>query len=260
MKYVHYPVTVIPEEWKKKAESAKNKAEEKHGEDYADYIASRSDVWASLKPVLEALSNGKCWYSEARDKVSYWQVDHFRPKSIYPWLAFDWQNYRLCGGIPNVAKLNNFPLSGTSVRATLQNKSINQEEPMLLDPTHWGDPDLLTFNGNGEPACARPNEQGVRKRVQETVRLFQLDSERLCSSRREKWRSCERKLKALRSIVEQHRHQANTDANGHLKEICLDLDELYSDEAEFTATAWACARQMNAEPIVLFARTVAQAA
>lgn len=259
MKYINFPVTVVKETWKRKAERASLLAAEKSGKECGEYISSRSSVWSELKPDLEALSDGKCWYTEAKDKVSYWQVDHYRPKSIYPWLAFDWRNMRLAGAVPNISKLNNFPLAEEASRATFGNPSIVNEAPLLLDPTQWGDPDLLSFNGNGEAACALPTNEKAQRRVAETVRILELNSEKLCAGRREKWRLCERKLKALRKIVEDQRHQDNSDAVTHLEELCKDLDQLYADQSEFTATAWACARELNAETIVRLAKQLAQA-
>ena len=64
------------------------------------FLGTKSAIWTELKPVLASLSDGKCWYTEAKDRVSYWEVDHFRPKKVYPWLAFDWANFRLCGANP----------------------------------------------------------------------------------------------------------------------------------------------------------------
>lgn len=103
--------------------------------------------------------------------------------------------------------------------------------PLLLDPTQWGDPDLLAFTGAGQPTSADP---------------------------RDMWRSCERRLKDLRGIVEAQRHQNNTDAGGRLKDICRDMDDLYDEESEFTATAWACVKELNAEMIVRLAKEMAR--
>ena len=65
--------------------------------------------------------NNKCWYTEAYDSVSSIHVDHYRPKGRakdldgnecegYWWLAFEWKNYRICGQLINVKKLDVFPI------------------------------------------------------------------------------------------------------------------------------------------------------
>lgn len=258
MKYINYPVGAIDAAWLTRADAAANTAAQKSEEAAKVYIASRSEIWSDLKPALEALSSGKCWYSEAKDRVSYWHVDHYRPKSSYPWLAFDWRNMRLCGGMPNIAKSDDFPLADETTRATAACPSTALEVALLLDPTRWGDPDLLTFNGAGEPTCADPRDTVADQRVKLSVKILNLDTEKLCEGRRDTWRSCERRLKDLRGIIEAQRHQNNTDAGDRLKDLCRDLNELYDEESEFTATAWACAKELNAEKIVRLAQEVAK--
>ena len=259
MKYIVVPASVAKSGWLKRAAKAQNAANEKpEGVKRLDYINTRSKVWSDLKPQLELLSAGKCWYSEARDKVSFWQVDHYRPKSLYPWLAFDWRNYRLCGGVPNVAKLNNFPLEESTTRAKSVDDSLDQELPLLLDPSRWGDADLLTFTANGEPACSLPKDELAVRRVRETITLLQLDREQLCAARREKWRECEVKLKELRRILVARRQQETDDAERHMNLLCCELDKLFDEDAEFTATARACARQLEAERLVELAKQQAR--
>jgi uncharacterized protein (TIGR02646 family) len=255
LKYILFPANAVQARWLKRAQKAVEAAEKKaEGPERQEYISTRSKVWTDLKPQLEALSAGKCWYSEARDIVSYWHVDHYRPKSLYPWLAFEWRNYRLCGGVPNVAKLNSFPLENEAARASSLQDNIGDEGPLLLDPVQWGDPDLLTFTANGEPACAIPQDQLAVRRVRETVSLLELDREQLCAARRQKWRRCETKLKELRRILNERRQQETDDAIRHMNELCRDLADLYDDNAEFTSTALACARQLNAEQLVALAK------
>ena len=72
-------------------------------------------VWGKLKEWLLSLSHQKCWFSEAKDCFSHWDVEHYRPKKSakdadgtthegYWWLAFDWQNFRICGNAGNRKK------------------------------------------------------------------------------------------------------------------------------------------------------------
>ena len=98
------------------------------------FIANRSAIWRQLRPILEGISNEKCWYSEARDKVSYWEVDHYRPKKLYPWLAFDWKNFRLCGAKPNRKKTDEFPLEDEVSRATLAAPDTAREGAYCVVP------------------------------------------------------------------------------------------------------------------------------
>jgi uncharacterized protein (TIGR02646 family) len=206
------------------------------------------------------LSDGKCWYSEAKDKVSYWEVDHYRPKKLYPWLAFDWANFRLCGGKPNRKKTDEFPLDDESCRASVASPDTRAEIPLLLDPIVWGDPELMTFKADGEPTCAIPADDLAVRRVRETVSTLELGSEILCEERREKWRKCETKLKKLRNLVEGARHRENPDAAAFSRELCHDIAELFDEKAEFTATAKACAAELQANSIVELAQKLSRRA
>jgi uncharacterized protein (TIGR02646 family) len=259
MKYIYYDAKHVKEAWSQKAHAAQTEASTKLDEKSTQaFILSKSMIWTELKPVLESLSDGKCWYSEAKDKVSHWQVDHFRPKKLYPWLAFDWKNFRLCGGKPNRKKTDEFPLEDESCRARADASDTSGENPLLLDPVCWSDPQLLTFKADGEPTCADPADELAVRRVRETVSALALDSSILCDARREKWRHCETKLKTLRDIVEVNRQRKNVDAAAFSRELCRDIADLFADQAEFTATAKACAAQLGAHELVALARAVFQ--
>lgn len=54
----------------------------------------KSAFWKESKEQLLAESNDKCAYCESPTRViSYGDVEHFRPKSIYWWLAYSYENY-----------------------------------------------------------------------------------------------------------------------------------------------------------------------
>lgn len=53
-----------------------------------------SDFWKESKAQLLEESNNKCAYCETPTRVvAYGDVEHFRPKSIYWWLAYSYENY-----------------------------------------------------------------------------------------------------------------------------------------------------------------------
>jgi hypothetical protein len=54
----------------------------------------KSTVWDKAKDQLLIESNGKCAYCESPTSVvAYGDVEHFRPKSKYWWLAYCYENY-----------------------------------------------------------------------------------------------------------------------------------------------------------------------
>lgn len=73
-----------------------------------------SSKWKSAKKRLKFESGGKCAYCEApTDVVAHGDVEHFRPKSTYWWLAYDFDNYVFACQICNqIYKGDNFPISG----------------------------------------------------------------------------------------------------------------------------------------------------
>ena len=53
-----------------------------------------SGFWKEAKPQLLIESNNKCAYCETPTRVvAYGDVEHFRPKSVYWWLAYSYENY-----------------------------------------------------------------------------------------------------------------------------------------------------------------------
>lgn len=70
-------------------------------------------IWGRAKKTLAAMAHQKCAYCESPiDAERSGAVDHFRPKSLFPSLAYDWDNYFLgCGGC-NGAKSDRWPAGG----------------------------------------------------------------------------------------------------------------------------------------------------
>lgn len=53
-------------------------------------------LWSQFRPTLGSRSNNNCWYCERRCEVTgslEATVDHFRPLSRFPQLAYDWTNW-----------------------------------------------------------------------------------------------------------------------------------------------------------------------
>lgn len=109
--------------------------------------------WKKAKDVLRAESFGKCAYCESdTEKVAHGDVEHFRPKSLYWWLALCVDNYvfscQLCN---QTYKSDEFPVSGATLKGpkvpaalpkgTALKKLIGRICP---DPATVTDDELLT--------------------------------------------------------------------------------------------------------------------
>jgi uncharacterized protein (TIGR02646 family) len=73
--------------------------------------------WKAGKSTLIADSHGKCAYCEAPTTiVAHGDVEHFRPKSIYWWLAYCYDNHLFACQICNQThKGDHFPVSGERI-------------------------------------------------------------------------------------------------------------------------------------------------
>jgi hypothetical protein len=73
-------------------------------------------VWKVAKPQLKLEAGGKCAYCESpTDTVAHGDVEHFRPKSKYWWLAYCYDNYLYACQICNqVHKGDEFPVHATT--------------------------------------------------------------------------------------------------------------------------------------------------
>lgn len=79
-----------------------------------DFKPKARQTWGKAKPQLKQESFGKCAYCEADTAVvAHGDVEHFRPKSSYWWLAYCYDNYTFCCQVCNQTyKGDSFPVTG----------------------------------------------------------------------------------------------------------------------------------------------------
>lgn len=65
----------------------------------------KHNYWSSCLQNLHAVYQGQCAYT-SRHLVETGSVDHFLPKSRYPHLAYEWDNFRLARQVINSRKGN----------------------------------------------------------------------------------------------------------------------------------------------------------
>jgi hypothetical protein len=215
-------------------------------------IDNNSDVWGELKHWLLELSHDKCWFSEAKDCFSHWDVEHYRPKKSakdadgtahegYWWLSFDWTNFRICGNAGNRKKGTFFPLRAGCVRCPPLG-DLRHEDAQLLDPIDEDDPALLSFNleGRAMPA-AHVTDPWERGRVEYSVERYNLDFPPLMDKRKTVWAECwERIQEYLQELTLYHNDRANGIAKDRYKQAARRLRELMHEEKELSAVVRAC--------------------
>ncbi|MBO0130917.1 retron system putative HNH endonuclease [Agrobacterium burrii] len=139
---------------------------------YDETIIHRSEV----PEALSTLFFYKCAYCETRTANT---IDHFRPKSLYPWLAYDWDNlYPTCVECDR-RKGSAFPvMSAYAAPFSTIREARAAEHALLIDPC-YDDPRmhlLFCFDGHYEPLT----EQG-----QITINQLDLNRKLLVRNRQE---------------------------------------------------------------------------
>jgi hypothetical protein len=260
MRFVPFDLKEPPEAWRLKAQGLTdqlNAADTKAKRD--KIIEDNSAVWGELKPWLLKLSEGKCWFSEARDSFSHWDVEHYRPKGAakdadgteygegYWWLAFDWHNYRICGNVGNRKKGSFFPLRDGTHHASAENRNIDDEFPLLLDPTRLDDTVLLSFDEDGD-VKPLPNLDGwSTARVEQSIKRYKLrEHEPLKEARRDVWTRCVLEVNRCQNLMDEQAKSPSAAKREAVLQQMLKLKEMVSFKAEFSATACECLRSRNA--------------
>jgi hypothetical protein len=256
MRFINLEGKQPPKEWLEKAHTA-SKALDGAADTNAQkqVIHDNQHVWKELLSWLRGITKGKCWFSESRGACQYWEVEHFRPKGAarnldstvrpegYWWLAFEWTNFRLCGGVTNRKKGYYFPLREGTHIASSQDRNIDDESPLLLDPTREEDPPLLSFNRNGDVDPTPQMTQWDTERATVSIKRYKLqEHEEFVEARRDVWAKCDLEINKCRNFfLTELRHPTATNRQ-RIKEQVTKLREMGNFFSEFSAVANDCLR------------------
>ena len=223
MMYIDIENNPPHDRWIEKARIKKEKLLQITDLNSRNEFIDNNPIWREIKSHLSKLSHCKCWYSETRDKYSFYHVDHFRPKKKalnldkseregYWWLAYDWKNYRIIGSMGNVNKGTYFPLIGDYC-CNGPDGSIDYEVNLFLDPTNRDDCNKITFgmDGDARPACSDEAMLDY-KRACFTIKCLDLNYNLLSEARKAVWLDCDKKLGAVQKAMKEF-GQNPTDAN-----------------------------------------------
>lgn len=122
--------------------------------------AVQSKCYKKAGEALGKLYHGKCAYCEISIGAgAYTRIDHYRPKSIYKWLAVEWSNLVPSCEVCNTKKKDHFPLPEGVPMATkgepesedspANSKVLLDENPLLLHPELDEPRHHLEFETNG---------------------------------------------------------------------------------------------------------------
>ena len=227
----------------------------------SEIIKEKESLWRDDRIrdwLLQQFAN-KCWYTEAYDTVSSIHVDHYRPKGRvkdlegnecegYWWLAFEWKNYRICGQLINVKKLDIFPIVEGARANSTDPVSLELEAPLLIDPLT--DQARLISYEKDEDGCIAVPAAGISEaeehRADKTIELLGLNlRDRLNQKRAEFWDEC---LMAITEFIGADGPQAlrqvrQASAQNKLKQMVA-----YS--TEFSSVSEACIWKNAPGPLV----------
>ena len=225
-------------------------------------INDNSEHWGKLKDWLLDLSNRKCWFSEAHEIYSHYDVEHFRPKleakqlngpprDGYWWLAFDYRNFRVCGNVGNRKKGGWFPLQVGSVVSTYDNQCEESETYYLLDPTDADDVELISFDEEGNAIPAPGITEWEAQRVEETIKRLKLNEhEDLATKRRKVWQSMALEIAKYEYAKSRCGKGGNPGAKAKLSEYVRNIKKMTKECEELSAVAKWCILFRNDQKLI----------
>ena len=142
-----------------------------------------------VRGALIAMHGRVCAYcqSELR-RGDRGDVDHFRPRSLYRWLTYDFRNFLLsCLECNRTIKRSLFPLRPRASHCTYaRRKSLAREARLLLDPSvdeidAWVTYDIKKETCPIVPMTSLPPK--IAEMVEATIRFFRLNLETVATPR-----------------------------------------------------------------------------
>jgi uncharacterized protein (TIGR02646 family) len=241
MRKINNDALPVPNEWQVRCNDAKCKLAA--GQISPD---DRQQIWKDMKDALAERSHDKCWYCEIVQERSDNNVDHFRPKALYPWLAFELSNFRYACTYCNSRRKNpetgetggkgdQFPLADESKRAEAEGGE-DDESPLLLDPCRPQDPGLLDFRDDGRPCAKYPDHARRRLRAETSIRCYHLDSPALVEKRRELAAKLTKKIKQADKLIDRC-DCGDPGIDNAFNALIADLSDAIAEKAELSTVA-----------------------
>lgn len=262
---------LLPDGWEERARQATEEVRKAlPGKERSEMIDKYSKVWQDLKVQLKQLSNGKCWYCESPAHRILGDVDHHRPKKEiadperphpgYWWLAFTWRNFRFSCEICNRrttdaatglvgGKGSYFPMADDEGYRISESEyqdyeDLLMERPLLLDPTEPDDPELITFEVDGQPKPAIEDPACIEHlRAVESIKLYHLDHSALNDWRRDevykKVRKNARKVYKYRKVCNAKAldREGYQKARAIVKDAMAELRQMIAPDAGYSSAA-----------------------
>ncbi|MCP4213455.1 MAG: hypothetical protein GY765_02310 [bacterium] len=202
---IHIKREIPGDEWKKWKDTAAEETEALLEDVKAGKKpALKERIWQALKPFLQGFQK-KCAYCEVDGRAgSHYHVEHYRPKKKvttgkgkatvrivdsagnekdhpgYYWLAYRSSNLLLACEKCNAGfgKMTDFPITGT--RARTPDDSLDDENPLLINPYQEYPEDHIAFGKKGIIV-------GKTEKGRATIAICDLEREELQNARQGEW-------------------------------------------------------------------------
>jgi len=255
MRYIDLKQLYVPSEWIEHATELVDELRRMTPEERSKALKKENyALWRLLRKLLEKLSYGKCFYSEAEITGAEGEVDHFRPKlgihaddlagaahDGYWFLALVVDNFRFSSQTANrlqtvgditYGKGTRFPLLDPRKRAFCE-ADLCHEEPQLLDPTNEQDVNLLGFSEAGEAEPSLLAQTTVdRDRVDVSIRCYNLNEQKI---KRKRGDCCLRAMELARTLAEMEEEKPwGKNQRRKVIKTKIELYEMVQPEAEFS--------------------------
>ncbi|BAZ32639.1 HNH endonuclease family protein [Cylindrospermum sp. NIES-4074] len=165
-----------------------------------------------VKNDLKKMFNGKCAYCESKvSVVDYGAIEHFRPKSLYEYLTFEWNNLLYSCNICNSGnhKGTNFPLD------------VNGN-PLLIDPSDDAIDPFLHLSFSWDEVAKLANIDGCDQRGNTVTEIFDFNGNR---GRKELIKKRSIHIKKLLTLLNIALNTSDMQAIQMLKDSCQTSEE-----------------------------------
>lgn len=130
-----------------------------------------------VKPELADMQHNKCCYCEKREEqAKYRDVEHYRPKSTYWWLAWTWENLLFsCIDCNREHKRDQFPLLPDDQALLAEQLPPGEERPLIIDPSRDDPMPHIEFRRETVQKIERWRPYGLTDRGRTTIQACGLD-------------------------------------------------------------------------------------
>jgi uncharacterized protein (TIGR02646 family) len=198
-----------------------------------------------VRDILKKIYRNKCAYCETKFTRAYINIEHYRPKANYYFLAYSWSNLLPICQVCNTQKSNHFELSDENLRLKYNNETLQEvqyktehynliEKPLFIHPDIDDYKNLFYFNTKGKMLI---NTKHIDKeRIEYTIQTSNLNEQDLLNRRGEVFEEFRNmKIELLHLFQSAKKHKDREEMNYFKQETKKEINIFFKDTKEFLA-------------------------